>query len=412
MKVLYFECGMGAAGDMLSAALLELIGDKEDFIRRFNALSIPKVSISAQQSVKCGITGTHISIAVDGIEEEPDGGHHDHEHHEHGHHGHDEDAHRHHSHTSLNDITRVINVLPLNEKIKKDAIAVYNIIAGAEAHVHNEPVTQIHFHEVGTMDAVADVVAVCMLIDELKIDKIFASPVNVGSGTVKCAHGILPVPAPATAYILKDIPVYSGTIKSELCTPTGAALLKYFVGKFGDMPVMTVNNTGYGMGKKDFDQANCLRAFIGEMSDDTEDVSELSFNVDDMTAEEIGFACERLFEAGAFEVYTVAIGMKKGRPGTLIRVMCDEEHKENIIKTIYKHTSTIGLRETKTRRYILDRELEEFDTVYGRVRRKLSSGYGTKKKKLEYDDIARIAVEKGISLKEAASLAEASIKIN
>lgn len=446
MKTLYLDCGMGAAGDMLAAALLELLPDPDGFLREFNALGIPGVRAERESAVKCGITGTHLRICVDGQEEEShdvacgrsegaelhehshehehDHGHtHDHEHehdhdhdHEHGHdHNHDHDhghTHHHehshgHSHTSLGDIAHLVrDHLNLPERVREDVLAVYGLIAQAESHAHGVPVEQIHFHEVGTMDAVADITAVCLLMHRLGPDEVVASPVHVGSGQVRCAHGILPVPAPATAYILQGVPVYGGSIQGELCTPTGAALLKHFVTRFDSMPAMRTRAIGYGMGKKDFPQANCVRAMLGDSEDRTDSVTELSCNVDDMTAEAIGFAMERLFAGGALEVYTVPIGMKKSRPGTLLRVMCREPDREAMLALLFRHTTTLGVRETVTRRYVLDRKLETLETPCGPVRRKVSSGYGVRREKYEYDDLARIAREKDISLREAAALLE------
>ena len=230
--------------------------------------------------------------------------------------------------------------------------------------------------------------------------------VRGGSGQVECAHGIMPVPAPATALILEGIPIYGGEIQGELCTPTGAALLKYFANRFGSMPAMTVDKIGYGMGKKDFPAANCVRAMLGESSDKTETVSELSCNVDDMTAEEIGFAMEQLFAGGANEVYTIPVGMKKNRPGTLIRVMCSTDDVDKMVRLLYKYTSTIGVRETLTRRFILDRKIDTVKTEYGDVRVKTSTGYGVTRSKYEFDDLSRIAKEKGMSLSEVRALIE------
>ena len=285
-------------------------------------------------------------------------------------------------------------------KVKDDVLSVFGLIAEAESKVHGKPVSDIHFHEVGTMDAVADIAAVCLLINEIAPDRIIASPVHVGSGTVKCAHGILPVPAPATALILKDIPIYGGEIKGELCTPTGAALLKHFVTEFGNMPIMKTEAIGYGMGKKDFERANCVRVLLGESEDKTDRVIELSCNVDDMTAESVSYAVNKLFEGGALDVYTAPIGMKKGRMGTLIRVLCKEEKEEEIVSLMFKHTSTIGIRRGVLDRYILDRKIETVDTPYGQIRKKVSSGYGTKKEKYEYDDISQIADATGKSISE------------
>lgn len=265
MKTLYIECNMGAAGDMLMAALLEICQEPEVFVDKLNDLQIPKVTYRSEKAVKCGITGTSMSVLVDGKEEECEdvhGHHHAHagiEEHSHEHHG----EHSHH-HTSMREITTMIKTLNLPDKVKQDAIAVYQLIAEAEGHVHGKPVDAIHFHEVGTMDAVADVVGVCYLLHELNPEQIVSSPIHVGMGQVHCAHGILPVPAPATAYILRGVPIYSGEIYGELCTPTGAALLKHFSAKFGSMPVMNVDEIGYGMGKKDFEAANCVRVMLGE----------------------------------------------------------------------------------------------------------------------------------------------------
>ena len=391
MKTLYIDCGMGAAGDMLTAALLELLPDPDGFVEKLNGLGIPGVRFAKEPAVKCGITGTHMSVTVHGVEEDSHMHHHDHDH-EHGHH----------HHGGLHDIEHMVrDHLALPEKVREDVMAVYGLIAAAESYVHGVSVTDIHFHEVGTMDAVADVTAVCLLMQELAPDEVVVSPVHVGSGQVKCAHGILPVPAPATAYILQDVPIYGGEIAGELCTPTGAALLKHFATRFDAMPPMRTQAIGYGMGKKDFPRANCVRAMLGQTADKTDEVLELACNVDDMTAEAVGFAMERLFDGGALEVYTVPIGMKKSRPGTLLRVMCKEENREEMLRLLFQHTTTIGVREISTRRYVLNRRIETVETPYGQVRRKVVSGYGVNRAKYEYDDLAHIAKEKGVSLEEA-----------
>ena len=260
------------------------------------------------------------------------------------------------------------------------------------------------------MDAIADITAVCMLMNEIKPDRVIASPVHVGSGQVRCAHGILPVPAPATAYILKGVPIYGGAINGELCTPTGAALLRHFVGEFGDMPVMSVEAVGYGMGKKDFERANAVRVMLGSAKEFTDSVIALSCNVDDMTAEEIAFASEELFKAGAREVFTTPAGMKKSRPGTLITVICTKDRRESILKTLFSSTSTIGVRESVMRRYILDRSEKTVHTPLGDVRKKVSSGYGVTRYKYEYEDLAAIAREKGLTIFAVRELVKESDK--
>lgn len=300
----------------------------------------------------------------------------------------------------MKDIETLIDGLAVSERVKADARAVYGLIADAESKVHGRPVTEIHFHEVGTMDAVADVVGVCILMEMLAPDRVMASPVHAGSGRVRCAHGILPVPAPATALILQGIPSYGGQVAGELCTPTGAALLKHFVSQFGDRPVMAVEAIGYGMGKKDFEQANCVRAFLGESGEQTETVTKLECNLDDMTGEDIAFAAERLFEAGAFDVYTLPIGMKKSRPGILLSVICRTEEADRMAETIMKYTSTLGIRRLDLRRYVLHREVETIDTAYGPVRIKRASGMGVGRAKPEYEDIAARAREHQVPLRD------------
>lgn len=418
MRTIYLDCGMGAAGDMLMAALLELCPEKkEEFLGKMNGLGLPGVKVEAEPAVKCGITGTHMKVTVFGEEEESedvhDHGHaHPHSHeacesiaadglhsHVHSHDGHGH-SHHHHHHSTMAGIASIIDGLDIPAPVKEDMKAVYALIAEAESHAHGMPVDQIHFHEVGTMDAVADIAGVCLLFHELGADQIIASPVHVGSGHVHCAHGILPVPAPATAHILQGIPVYSTQVQGELCTPTGAALLKHFVKEFREMPVMTTSKIGYGMGKKDFERANCVRAFLGDTAETGDEIAELSCNLDDMTAEAIGFAEEALFEAGALEVYTIPVGMKKSRPGILLTCMCRREDEEKMVELLFRHTTTLGVREHISRRFTLKRREETVETAYGPVRKKISQGHGVTRAKLEYEDLAAIAKKTGRPLEE------------
>lgn len=245
-----------------------------------------------------------------------------------------------HAHTDMAEILQIIEALPLPEAVKQNVLAVYGLIAEAEGHVHGKPVTQIHFHEVGDMDAVADIVGVCWLLYELAPERILASPVHVGSGQVHCAHGILPVPAPATAFLLQGVPVYGGHVQGELCTPTGAALLRHFVSAFTAMPMIQLKQVGYGMGKKEFSAMNCLRALWGEAPDCQEMVVTLCCNLDDMTPEAVGFATEQLLAHGALDVYTTPIQMKKNRPGVLLSCLCREEQRETLAALIFRYTTT------------------------------------------------------------------------
>ena len=406
MKTLYIDCPMGAAGDMLTAALLELLpeADRDAFLLEMNDLGIPGVRVRSELTTRCGIMGTRVTVTVNGREEEigEESRAHSHEH-EHGH----EHEHEHeHSHNGMRVIEHIIEKLNLSSKVKAHVLDVYRLIAEAESSAHGVEVDEIHFHEVGAMDAIADICAVCLLMERIAPQQVIVSPVAVGSGQVRCAHGILPIPAPATAYILRDVPIYGGAVRGELCTPTGAALLKHFASSFGDMPVMKIQSIGYGMGKKEFEAANCVRAMLGETEDRQDRVSELHCNVDDMTAEEIGFATERVSDAGALEVFTVPIGMKKSRPGTLICVLCRERDKEGVIEAVFKYTTTIGMREIACGRYVLDREFTTVETSLGAVRRKDSTGYGVSRSKYEYEDLAEIAAKKSMSMADVIRLIE------
>ena len=381
MKTLYFDCSMGAAGDMLTGALLELYPDKDGFIARMNSILAGRAVMSAAPDVKCGVTGTHVTVLIDG-EEEHEGAEYRHHHH----------------HTCISEIIGFISSADVPEKVRRDAVNVYRIIAGAEGHVHGRPVENVHFHEVGSIDALADVLSVCLLMYLLAPERVCASPVNVGGGTVKCAHGVLPVPAPATEYILRGIPVYSGEIKSELCTPTGAALLQYFVSDFGPMPAMRVTAAGYGTGTRDFKVLNAVRVLMGETQEQIAEVLELSCNIDDMSAEELGFAMDELLSAGALDVWFTAIGMKKCRPATMLSCLCREDQREAIVRCIFKNTTTLGVRDRSCRRHTLERSSYVKDGPDGPVSFKCAEGWGVRREKPEYEDMAKIARETGRSL--------------
>lgn len=386
MKTLYLDCSMGAAGDMLMAALLELFPEPEKIIAQMNMLGIPSVHFKAEPSVKCGIKGTHVSVTVDGREEGKN----------------EESGHaNHHCHTSMEEIKNLISNLNLPDTVHSDTLAIYQSIALAESKVHGVPVSEIHFHEVGTMDAVADIVGVSLLFRKLAPENVLASPVCVGSGQVRCAHGILPVPAPATALLLKGMPVYAGTVSGELCTPTGAALLKYFVDKFTPMPVMKIGKIGYGMGSRNYGAANCVRAFLGETGEQSSRITELCCNLDDMTPEEVAFAEERLFAGGALDVWITAIQMKKNRPGVLLSCLCREEQREELLRLLFRYTTTIGVRWTEWNRRELERSERTISTPDGLLHIKSASGSGIHREKAEYDDLAEIARKRGISLAEA-----------
>ena len=402
MRTLYIECKMGAAGDMLMASLYELLEDKQGFLDTMNGLGLPGVRLEAQKSSSCGIAGTHMKVTVHGEEEHEPAEGHDHEHNEDADHGHDstgEHSHEHghdhdheHHHATPGHIADLINGLKLPEKVKGQARAVYRAIAEAEARAHGCPVGDVHFHEVGALDAVADVTGVCYALYLLKPERIVVSPIHVGSGTVRCAHGVMPVPAPATAALLTGVPIYGGAIQGELCTPTGAALLAHFADSFGEMPLMAVKDTGIGIGTKTFEQANCVRAFLGEEKEETEDmILELVCNIDDMTPEALAFACTRLMELGALDVYTVAGTMKKGRPGHVLTVLCRPEKEEELARHILTQTTTNGLRVRRCGKYFLAPGMGKVRTRWGDVRVKTAKGYGITHMKPEYEDVAEVA---------------------
>ena len=396
MKTIYFDCGMGAAGDMLAAALYELlpVEQRVSFLSTMNEL-IPGVSVYAERSVKCGVVGTHFCVTIHGetetSEDVPS----------------DENVsihkHEHHHGQELCQIQQTISRLNLPEIVKEHIQNVYSLLASAESEAHGEPIEQIHFHEVGELDAIADIAAVCMLLHTLAPDRIIASPVHVGSGQVRCSHGILPVPAPATAILLKGAPIYGGTIRGELCTPTGAALLKHFC-TFGELPQLTISQIGYGMGTKDFEAANCVRALLGETEDAQEAILELCCNLDDMTPEAIGFAIERLWESPVLDVFTSPIGMKKNRPGTLLTCLCRRQDAEQIVRLLFRHTTTLGIRRHVCDRYTLSRSVREAAIGGEPFRVKCASGWGVQREKAEYVDAARFARANDLSFSEASEI--------
>lgn len=381
---------------MLGSALLDLSDEPQVLLQKLNEIGVPRVRYEIKRTVKCGVSGLNLHVLVDG---EPEEAHdHDHEHdHEHEHT---------HDHNSLHGIEHIVSKLNLPETVKADVLAVYRRLAEAESRVHGVEVREIHFHEVGSLDAIADIAAVCLLLHELKVSRVLCSAVAVGSGSVRCAHGILPVPAPATAELLRGVPIYSGSVKGELCTPTGAALLRHFASDFGELPEMKLARIGCGMGKKDFPAANCVRALLGESGDSAERIAELSCNLDDMTPEALAFAAEELLRCGALDVFTTPIIMKKSRAGALLTVLCPEAERERFAELLFRHTSTLGVRCAIRSRYTLSRKLEAVDTPLGTLRRKSSEGFGVKKEKYEYDDLAALARQEGLSLDEVRRMLE------
>ena len=397
---------MGAAGDMLTAALLELVPDRAAALARINALGIPGVHVHADPATVCGLVGTRMDVHIHGHTEE-EHGHHHHHHHDHG--SMDADAQErvpphHHHHASRADIAAQIAALNASDAVKAHVQAVYDLIADAEAKAHGRPVSEIHFHEIGMADALSDIASVALLLEELAPVRVVASRPEVGGGFVQCAHGTLPVPAPATANILTGVPYTSGAANCELLTPTGAALLVHFADAFGPMPPLAVERTGLGLGHREVPgRLNGVRAFLGEEAGGTRScaselggtrscasatepngrVAELRANIDDMTGEDLAFACDRLRTAGALDVSLAPLTMKKGRPGHLLIVLAPLDLADALAAAILRETSTFGVRRVDCARYELEREI-----VPGDVRVKVGRGYGVEKSKPEFADRA------------------------
>ena len=382
MRELFIDASRGLAGDMLCAALLELFEEPSEMLERLNGIGVPGVRFRLEKKTSHGIAGSHLRVEVFGEEER-------------------QGVHGRHIHRSLGNIREIVRALDLSDALKEKVLQVYDRIAAAEAAAHGTTVEQVHFHELGALDAVADICAACMLIDALQPLRVTFSPVCVGFGSVGTEHGLLPVPAPATAKLLEGIPCYAGTIEGELCTPTGAALAAAFGDDFSHMPLFRPIRTGCGLGTKDFGALSCVRATLGEAE---ERIVELCCNVDDMSPEAVGFAIEELLRAGAPDAWYEPIGMKKCRPGLLLCCLCREDRRDEFVRLLFKHTTTIGIRETLSRRYVLKRREETAATPFGPVRRKLSEGYGVERRKAEFEDLARIARDRDLSLAEAGEL--------
>lgn len=375
MRVLYLDCGMGIAGDMITSALLGLFDDPQQQAERLNAMEIPGISFQVETKKSQGISGLHTNVTY---------------------HGESEGLSSSHSHISMDKIRSILRDLKVPEPVRKDISAIYDDIAAAESEAHGCPVEEIHLHELGAMDAIADIAAASLLVHELDPELVISSPVCIGHGTVNTAHGTLPVPAPATASLLEGIPCFAGEAAGEMCTPTGAALLRHYVNQFASMPVMTIDHHSYGLGTKEFEnRLNAVHAMLGELHPD---VIELSCNVDDMTPESIAYALDQLMQEGALDAGWTSFGMKKGRPGIRIDLLCRPEDRNRFVDLMFRHTTTIGLRETVCTREILSRSEGIIETTWGPVRFKCSEGRGVRRIKAEYDDLSSIAKSQNIPL--------------
>lgn len=455
MKILYYDCFCGISGDMHLAALLDL-GVDEAYVRQELAkLELgDEYTLSIERAMKKGITGTQVKVHLQaeadeiGQQSAPGHGHHlhhgpDHHHHhdddphehdhhhdhsEHGHdHHHEQEAHHHHGpsstageeqrshvHRNLYDIEQIINGSRLSERVKALSCQMFRKIAAAEAKVHGKTVEEVHFHEVGATDSIVDMVGAAIALDYLQVDKILASTVQVGGGFVKCAHGVMPVPAPATAELLQEIPVKSGIVPFETTTPTGAAILAANVDQFNDKIDFVIEKTGYGIGHRDMDIPNVLRVYLGR--DDSRNTVKTGqwiweTNLDDMSPEQYGYVEERLFAAGALDVWKSPIVMKKGRLATTLSVLAEAADEQAVLDLLLQETTALGVRKYPVEKIMLDRKFVILDTCYGPISVK-QAYYGEKlvKYKPEYEDCRRSAAAHAVPLafvyREVAKLME------
>lgn len=374
MKILYYDCFCGISGDMNLGAMVDLGVDAGDLTRELGKLSLgSEYEISFRRESKNGIGGTKADVRLK------------------------EGPHEAHGHRYLKDVAEIIGRSGLNGRVKQSALEMFRRIAQAEAKVHGTTVDEVHFHEVGAVDSIVDIVGAAVCLDFLRPDRILSSPVQVGGGFVRCAHGLIPVPAPATAELLKDAPLKSGLVPFETATPTGAAILAANVSEFTERMDFTPERIGYGLGSRDLDVPNALRVFLGEARDGTREVQSetqylLETNIDDMSPELFPYVAEKLFAAGALDVYETPIVMKKGRPAVKLSVLTDADREPEAAAVIFRETTTLGLRRIPVGKRMLRREFLTVGTKYGDVAVKRSY-YGGEpvKHKAEYEDCRRLA---------------------
>jgi uncharacterized protein (TIGR00299 family) protein len=394
LRALYFDCFSGVSGDMMLGALLDLGIDEKKFIEELNKLNLSGYKIVIEKKVKDSIAVTDVNVIVEGIEDHNH--HHDHDHH------HDHN-HHHHPSRNLKDIEKIINESNLKSNVKEFGIKVFKEIAKAEARVHNKEINEIHFHEVGAVDSIVDIMGVAICIDLLLVDKIYSSPLRDGNGFIKCQHGMLPVPVPAVMEMLKmsKIPYITEDVNTELVTPTGIALIKCLCSEYGVMPPMKIKKVGYGAGKREIGRFNGLRCVLGTLADELkkdDEIYVLETNIDDMNPELLGYVMEVLLERGAREVFYTPIYMKKNRPAVVLTVLTNEEMQDELSKIILRETSTLGIRKTICKRQTLNREEKSVMTKYGEIKVKISLAEGLKKVSPEYEDCKRLAKERNIPL--------------
>jgi len=403
VKTLYFDCFSGASGDMIIGALLDLGLPLDDLRAALGSLTVEYGSVTAERVLRAGVSATKFHVLEAGSSHDRNHSHDHHGAHDH-HHSH---AHHHH-HRSIAEITALIRKSALSAAGKDRAIHLFERLAAAEAAIHAIPVENVHLHEVGALDSIIDIVGAVHGLERLGADRIVSSPLNLGGGTVKCAHGLFPVPAPATARLLQGVPVYSRDPQMELVTPTGALLVTGYATAFGPLPAMTLSQIGYGAGDRDpKNHPNVLRVIVGEANDgNDEQIVEMTCEIDDMNPQLFGPLMDRLHGAGALDVFYAPVQMKKNRPGTLVTILSTPEHRERLSGILFAETTTIGVRYQEMRRERLDREIVSVETPLGGIRFKVSGRHGKVLNAApEFDDCARVAAERGLPLKDVQAAA-------
>ncbi len=404
MKTLYFDCFSGISGDMTIGALLDLGLDFEYLKTELKKLPVERYELKAGRVVRSNLSAMKFDVEVEG----------DHDHHHHDHH-HD-DGH-HHFHRKASEILQMIGQSALSANARRIATGIFTKLAISEGKVHNIPPEDVEFHEVGAVDSIVDCAGAAIGFDALGIERFSCSAINVGSGFIHCQHGVMPVPAPATSDLLRNATIYSKHANTELVTPTGAAILAAVVSRFGPLQNFVIDRIGYGAGTKQFpDFPNCVRLMLGEEGETAAggDVVVIEANIDDMTPQNFGYVTEKLLAAGAFDVFTLPIQMKKSRPGHLLQVLAPADMAGMLSRIIFQETTTIGIRSYAANRTTLDREFVDVDTQYGKVRMKVSRLGGEVVNFVpEYEDCARIARLRDVPLKRVQSEAIAAyLKMN
>jgi uncharacterized protein (TIGR00299 family) protein len=411
-KSLYLECNAGISGDMMAAALLDLGADENVLKKVLSTIPAEGFEIKISRVKKAGIDCCDFGVILD---KEHDNHDHDMEYlhglHEHGEDGadteHNENVHNetkhHHEHRGINEINRILEVTDMSDNARKTALRIFEILAEAEAEAHNVPLEEVHFHEVGAIDSIVDIVSVAVCLDNLDVDEVIIPQLSEGRGTVRCQHGILPIPVPATVNIVAkyDISMEIMNVKGEFVTPTGAAIAAAIRTSDRLPKNIKINRIGLGAGKREYELPGILRAMIIDYNREEQDtIYKLESNIDDCTGEELGFVLERLFAAGARDVHYTPVYMKKNRPAWLLSVICSKEDIETLEHIIFKNTTTIGIRRVEMERTVLKREQLNLQTAFGPARVKVCTVDGEKRYYPEYDDVAKICREQKASYNE------------